>query len=132
MLCPIPSSTSLRIILGAMSSPKEMSVHEMAERFYDLFFEGSEKLTLREYLDHSFCDEVGIIDFSTDNINIAYHVNGKYFSPVNDGTFHTLFNYILETIWVHFHYGRWSYIMEKCQTDFDCYFYHGSRVRLLF
>ena len=22
--------------------------------------------------------------------------------------------------------------MEKCQTDFDCYFYHGSRVRLLF
>lgn len=75
-----------------------MSVHEMAERFYDLFFEGSEKLTLREYLDHSFCDEVGIIDFSTDNINIAYHVNGKYFSPVNDGTFHTLFNYILETI----------------------------------
>ena len=75
-----------------------MTAYEMSVAFYDLFFHPEARLTLRDYLDHSFCDEMGEIDLKRDKFTMFYHVEGKYFSPSHDGTFSHLYPFILEHI----------------------------------
>ena len=35
-------------------------------------------------------------------------------------------------IWLYFYASWWSYILEKCQVDLDCYFHYGGWVCFLF
>ena len=81
-----------------MNRKKTMTTYEMSVAFYDLFFHPESRLSLRDYLDHSFCDEMGEIDLKHDKFSIHYHVEGKYFSPTSDGTFSHLYPFILEHI----------------------------------
>ena len=72
--------------------------YEAAVEFYNLFFNKGKRLSLIDYLDNSFCDEMGEIDLRNDTFKIFYHVENKYANPVVDGSYNTLNKFALENV----------------------------------
>ena len=72
--------------------------YEAAVEFYNLFFGKGKRLSLIDYLDNSFCDEMGEIDLRNDTFKIFYHVENKYANPVVDGSYNTLNKFALENV----------------------------------
>ena len=68
---------------------------EISQKFYDMFFSDTREISLKDYLDGSLCDEVGDINLEKDNFKSVYHFDGKYFVPVTDGTYTSLYHYII-------------------------------------
>ena len=73
-----------------------MKSYDVSKKFYDLFFSGETILSLADWLNNSLCDEVGDIDLKKDNVKSIYHLEGKYFTSVTDGTYTSLYNYIIK------------------------------------
>lgn len=61
--------------------------------FYDLFFDDRKHLSLRDYLDNSFCDEMAEVNLKAGTSNLMYHVEGKYLSPATVHNFRALFEF---------------------------------------
>ncbi len=77
---------------------KKLTAYEAATEFYNLFFEHGRKISLLEYLDNSFCDEMGEIDLKNDTFKIFYHIDNKYANPVVDGKYSSLVQFAADTI----------------------------------
>lgn len=76
-----------------------MTAYETSLRFYNLFFANEKKiLSLVEWLENSMCDEIGTIDLNRDTFDVTYHVDGKYFPPLYDGTYRDLYRFVLNNI----------------------------------
>ena len=71
--------------------PHRLTAYEAAVAFYDFFFPGTEKLSLRDYLDNSFCDEMAEIDLKHNRCELLYHVENKYVSPSRIANFDELY-----------------------------------------
>ena len=70
--------------------------YEISEKFYQLFFNGQTILSLREYLDNSMADEMGIIDVNNDTYTNVYHTVGKYFLPNFSDAGHIIYDFIVK------------------------------------
>ena len=77
---------------------KKLSAYEAAQAFYNFFFKKTDFLSLRDYLDTSFCDEIGEIDFNRDQCQAIYHVTNKYFVYFGDGSYSSIFRFCKERI----------------------------------
>lgn len=75
-----------------MSYKRKLTGYQTSVEFYNLFFGGS-RLSIREYLDNSYCDLIGEIDLNNDTFNVLFSVQNKYFVPVVDGTYRFLINF---------------------------------------
>ncbi len=76
----------------------KFSSYEAAAEFYNLFFEKGRKLSLIDYLENSFCDEMGEINLKDGTFSIFYHVENKYANPVVDGTYASLHQFAMENV----------------------------------
>ena len=74
------------------------SAFEAATQFYNLFFTSEKHISIIDYLDNSFCDEIGEINTETWTYKFTYHVSNKYANPVIEGDYKAFFNYILENV----------------------------------
>ena len=74
----------------------KFNTYQAAFEFYNLFFDNGKKMSLIDYLDNSFCDEMVEIDLNKDKINIIYHVENKYFLPNTEDSFTNLNQFITE------------------------------------
>ena len=54
---------------------KKLSGYEAAKEFYNFFFRQGETLSLIDYLDNSFCDEIGLVDLNKNEYKMIYHVD---------------------------------------------------------
>lgn len=79
-------------------SRNKFTTFEAAEAFYNLFFDKGRKLSLIDYLDNSFCDEMGEINLNNDSFTIFYHVENKYANPVTNGTYTSLIDFSLDSV----------------------------------
>ena len=79
-------------------SIRELSGYETSKEFYDLFFKRESKLTIREYLENSYCDDIALLNLKEDTYKMKYHVGGKYFTPVTDGKYSSLFDFTSESV----------------------------------
>ena len=77
---------------------KKLSGYEAAKEFYNFFFRQGETLSLIDYLDNSFCDEIGLVDLNKNEYKMIYHVEDKYFGPQSDGTFEFLFEFAANNV----------------------------------
>ena len=77
---------------------KKYSVYEAAAEFYNLFFDGKNKISLIDYLDNSFCDEIGEIDTTDWTFKFLYHVSNKFANPVIQGDYSEFYDYILNNV----------------------------------
>ena len=76
-----------------------MSIYKQRDRFYSMFFNEGEKLSLIDYLDNSSFDEAVFVDLKADSFTQLYHVDGKYFIPLLDSiSFNSLFYYATDHI----------------------------------
>ena len=72
--------------------------YQASEEFYNLFFDKGRRISLIDYLDNSFCDEMGEIDLRNDTFTIFYHVENKYANPVTGGSYRDFYNYIYNNV----------------------------------
>ena len=77
---------------------RRLSGYQVSKEFYDLFFKRESKLSIREYLDNSYCDDVAIVNLKKNTYNLIYHVSGKYYTPVTNGTYTGLFTFAGESV----------------------------------
>lgn len=77
---------------------KKYSSYEAAAEFYNLFFSDKEHISLSDYLNNSFCDEIGEIDTNTGTFTFEYHVANKYANPVTGGNYRDFYNYVYDNI----------------------------------
>lgn len=74
------------------------SSYEASAEFYNLFFDKGRKLALIDYLDNSFCDEMGEFNLNDGSFTIFYHVENKYANPVLDGSYISLHQFVLDNV----------------------------------
>ena len=72
-----------------------MTSYEVSKLFYDMFFSNERTLSLADWLNNSLCEEIGDINLEKDNFKSLYHLEGKYFTPITDGTYKSLYNFII-------------------------------------
>ena len=72
-----------------------MTSYEVSKLFYDMFFSNERSLSLADWLNNSLCDEIGDINLEKDNFKSLYHLEGKYFTSITDGTYKSLYNFII-------------------------------------
>ena len=70
---------------------RKLSSYQVSLKFYDMFFNNASTLSIREYLDNSYCDDICEVDLNNDSYELLYHVEGKYFAPVSKGSFASFF-----------------------------------------
>ena len=68
------------------------------EDFYNLFFDKEHSLKLIEYLDNSPCDTICEINIYQNTHKQIYHIEGKYFLNITDGTYSELYNFSLNHV----------------------------------
>lgn len=68
------------------------------EDFYNLFFDKEHSLKLIEYLDNSPCDTICEINIYQNTHKQIYHIEGKYFLAITDGTYSELYNFSLNHV----------------------------------
>lgn len=81
-----------------MMKNNKFSAYDAAVGFYNLFFEGGQKLSLFEYLQNSFCDEIMEIDLNAGIFNLIYTVNNKYQTPFMNGPYKSMIAFSSENI----------------------------------
>lgn len=77
---------------------QKLTAKQAAQAFYDFFFSETEKLGLRDYLDNSFCDEMAEVNLEVDRLNLLYHVENKYSSPLTNTSYRDVFNFVRDYI----------------------------------
>ncbi|MBQ9042085.1 MAG: EAL domain-containing protein [Eggerthellaceae bacterium] len=70
----------------------------MASGLLSLFSNDGPPLTIVEYLDRSSYDELAEIDLVNDRCRNIFHVEGKYFVPVTDGSYHSQYDYCIDNM----------------------------------
>ena len=78
-----------------------LSTHESAQKFYDLFFRPDKPWEIREYLDNSFCDSIVEVDFNKNSFKVIFNVENKYYPSIKAGTFQELFDYVRDFVVHH-------------------------------
>ena len=58
----------------------------------------NKEFSIDEFLRNSSYDEMAEIDLVKDELKMFYHVDGKYYAPVFDGTFSNLFDFTIHNI----------------------------------
>ena len=58
----------------------------------------NKEFSIDEFLKNSSYDEMAEIDLVKDELNMFYHVDGKYYAPVFDGTFSNLYDFTIHNI----------------------------------
>ena len=71
---------------------KKLTGYDAAKNFYELFFDGEDKLSLPDYLENSFFDVSGIIDLNENKFIINNHVLNKYLVPAQVGSYTNLYH----------------------------------------
>lgn len=61
-----------------------------------MFFSNERNFSLADYLNNSLCDEIGDVNLKKNTYRSIYHLEGKYFTAVTDGTFASLYSYIIK------------------------------------
>ena len=77
---------------------KRLTTYQAAVEFYNMFFDDKEHLSLIDYLENSFCDEIGEINTNDWTFHFEYHVANKYANPVTGGNYKDFYNYVLNNI----------------------------------
>ena len=75
-----------------------MGTYELSDIFYKHFFGLREGVSLFEYLEEFTSDEIGEIDLNEDSYNEVFRVGGKYSVPMTDGSYSSLYSFVLENL----------------------------------
>ena len=70
----------------------------MAEGLLSMFTPGGWPKTVAEFLGRSAYDELVELDLVNDRCRNIFHVEGKYFVPVTDGSFSSLYEYCMDNM----------------------------------
>ena len=66
-------------------------INEIMHYFYE-----KEKPELSEFLYHSPFDELMEVDLNQDHFHMIFHVEGKYFMPLTEGSFSAFLQYCMD------------------------------------
>ena len=77
---------------------KPLTAFQAAEAFYDFFFKQNEPLSLIDYLNNSFCDEIGEINVKKNTIKLLFHVSNKYITPPTNCSYSDLIEFASSSI----------------------------------
>ncbi len=86
------------LILVYIMSHRKLTAYQTSDEFYNLFFTKEDRFKLIEYLDNSYCDEMGIIDLLDNTYKVIYHVENKYLGAVTDSAYTNLYNFVRSNI----------------------------------
>ena len=78
---------------------RKLNGFQTSVEFYNLFFTSTRTLTVSDYLNNSYCDDMAEIDLNKNTFKMIYHVNNKY-APIvsDDGTYDGLFRYFYNNV----------------------------------
>lgn len=77
---------------------KKLTAYESAIQFYNLFFDKQNSISIIDYLDNSFCDEIGQINLDDWTYSFVYHVSNKFANPVTKGNYIDFYNHIYNNV----------------------------------
>lgn len=72
---------------------EKITCRAISSEFFRIFSSGLANISLIDYLDNSYCDEISEIDLSKNTYSLVSHVAGKYITPETDGTAYALIEY---------------------------------------
>ena len=77
-----------------MIDKKKGICYAISQEFFGAFLDGKCSISIKEYLENSYCDEICYIDAKKKTYTLASHVEGKYLSPVTKGSYEALFDFV--------------------------------------
>ena len=86
----------LMLTLNCNMLNRTLTGYQVSKEFYDMFFQPGSHLSIREYLDNSYCDDISEVNLKTDAYELLYYVESKYHSPVKEGLYSSLYSYSID------------------------------------
>lgn len=77
---------------------KHLSALEVSKEFYNLFFRMEKNISIADYLNNSYCDELMEVNLKKNSCLSIFGVYNKYSIPETDGTFTSLNQFVIDNI----------------------------------